>query len=37
VAPPARQRAAFEKNGGANSMSIVDGIFFYVEYFAGYH
>ena len=37
VAPPARKRAAFEKNGGPDARAIVDGIFFYVKNFPGLH
>jgi hypothetical protein len=37
VAPPARQGAALQKNGGPDARAIVDGIFFYVKNFTGLH
>ena len=37
VTPPARQGAALEEYGGPDAGTIVNGVFFYVEYFPGLH
>jgi hypothetical protein len=37
VAPLAAQRAAFQKDGGADAGAIVDGIFLYVKNYTSLH
>jgi hypothetical protein len=37
VTPPAGQRAAFKEDSGADARTIMDSVFFNIEYFSGFH